>query len=361
MPIVYLAIVDVKKTLELFANQINPKLADFWDQELDKNFGFNSNQKNLVKKLLLHAKDHNSKSGKRLRSALVYYTNQIGKQPDSQALWNVCMAVELIHTALLMHDDFMDQDTLRRGQPTTHQLFAAGDPHYGQSMAVNLGDTVLLLGYELLLNSGFSLDLSSQITSIYLRGIIQTAWGQAFDLSIPKQATWTESDVVALHTTKTAIYTYETPILIGATLANLPQDIMPIFQDYAYHAGVAFQIQDDILGIFGDSEKTGKSSNSDLLQGKSTLLALKTLQLGSKQQQANLQAAWGNQDASSDLIQAAKQAIIDSGSLKYNQDFSKQEASLACQSLEKLDPKRFFGPGVEFLQNIANYMRDREL
>lgn len=352
---------DVKNILELFAAQINPKLADFWDGEIAKNFGFNSNQQNLVKKLLLHGKDHNSKSGKRLRSALVYYTYKLGNKSDSQALWNVCMAVELIHTALLMHDDFMDQDNLRRGQPTTHQVFGQDDSHYGQSMAVNLGDTVLLLGYELLLNSGFSPELSSKATSIYLRGIIQTAWGQAFDLSIPKQTIWTESDVIALHTTKTAIYTYETPILIGATLANLPANIFPTLQEYSRHAGVAFQIQDDILGIFGDSEKTGKSSDSDLLQGKSTLLALKTIEQSNLQQKKAFKTAWGNRNANPNQIQQAKQAIINSGSLQYNQAFSKQEAILACKSLEALDKTKFSGPGVEFLQNIANYMRDREL
>ncbi len=352
---------DVKTTLESFAQKINPKLADLWDKEIAKNFGFNQNQQQLVKQLLLHAKDHNSQAGKRLRSALIYYTSKINNPADNPSIWNVCMAVELIHTALLMHDDFMDQDQLRRGAPTTHNILANGDSHYGESMAVDLGDAILLLGYELLLNSGFPSDLSAEITSTYLRGIVQTAWGQAFDLSISKQSIWTESDVIALHTTKTAIYTYETPILIGAKIASLPQQIFPTLVDYAHHAGVAFQIQDDILGIFGDSDKTGKSSNSDLLQGKSTLLALKTIEFGNQQQKNDFKKAWGNRNATTIEIELAKKAILDSGSLIYNQKFSKQEAESACQIIAKLQPTRFSGEGIEFLQNIAIYMRDREL
>ncbi len=353
---------DVKETLQKFAAVIDTKLMTWWGGEIDKGFGYNSKQQELVRDILSHAREHNSHAGKRLRSALVYYTFKIGSKPVSDSLWNAAMSVELVHTALLMHDDFMDEDVLRRGKPTTQIVYErVGGKHYGESMAVQIGATVLTLGYKLLLTSGFPPQLSQKATSLLLEHIVETGYGQMFDISLPFLGTWTEEDVIALHTAKTAIYTYQNPIFIGALLAELPTELLPILEKYAHHAGVAFQIQDDILGVFGETESTGKSSDSDLLQGKATLLALKTIELASPTQLTAFKKVWGKKKASKSAIGQAKDAIKKSGALQYNIDFSKREAQKAVEELANLKKMGFNGEGTDFLEGIATYMVNREV
>jgi geranylgeranyl diphosphate synthase type I len=352
---------DAKQTLNEFVEVIDKKLDNYWQTEIRKDFGFSQKQKELVKKMLLHSQEHNLRAAKRIRGSFVYYGYQLGK-PVDERIWDAAMGVELIHTALLMHDDVMDQDNVRRGKPTTHKYFENGDPHYGESMAYTLGDIVLTIGYELVLSSKFEPEIVNKATIKLLRGITNTAHGQAYDVSLEKMVnTWEEEDVIVLHKAKTAIYTYENPLYIGAILAGLGDDVLKILTDYSMDGGVAFQLQDDILGVYGDPEKTGKSANSDLLQGKVTLLILKTLTNGNEQQIHALKKVWGKRTASTDDIEAAKKAIVDSGSLEYSRIVSKDFATKAARTAEKLRSLNLNTEAIDFIQGIAEYMVNRDV
>ncbi|KKR68453.1 MAG: hypothetical protein UU09_C0008G0004 [Microgenomates group bacterium GW2011_GWA2_40_6] len=351
---------DAKQTLINFIPLIDSKLNEFWDQEIAKNFGFNQKQKNLVKKMLLHAKEHNLRAAKRIRGAFVFYAYQLGKSTDDR-IWDAAIGVELVHTALLMHDDAMDQDDVRRGRPTTHKFFENGDSHYGESMAYDLGDAVLSLGYEQVLNSKFDSDLVIKATQKLLRGITGTAHGQAFDISLEKLSSWTEDDVITLHRAKTALYTYENPLFIGAILAGLKGKVFDVLHDYSMDGGVAFQLQDDILGVFGDPEKTGKSADADLLQGKCTLLISHILKAGSASQIVALKKVWGKRSAPKSDIDLAKTAIIDSGSLDYSKKISKDYAAKAVKTAEELRNLKLNPEAIDFIQGVADYMVNRDL
>lgn len=353
---------NAKEILQQFVPIIDKKLEQFWKTELEKRFGFNERQKDLVKKMLEHASEHSLRSSKRLRGAFTYYGYMLGKPVDDQ-IWSVAMGVELVHTALLMHDDFMDQDDVRRGKPTTHKFFSDGDDHYGDTMAVNIGDAVLEIGQELLLSADYDDRLVRKAGLKMLRGITQTAWGQAYDVTLEKiLESVGEDDVIVLHKAKTAIYTYENPLYIGAILAGLGEDTLSVLTDYSMDGGVAFQLQDDILGVFGDPEKTGKSANSDLLQGKVTLLILRTFKDGTPEQIEDLKKVWGKRKAEPDDIEKAKKALIDSGSLEYSRNISRNYARKAAETAEKL--RKIEGLNVEaidFIQGVAEYMVDREV
>ncbi len=355
---------DIKQQLKQIAEIFDQKLATYWDQELAANFGFNLKQKELVKTLIEHAKEHNLRKAKRLRAALVYYGYLLGQESDQvdDKIYYAGMAVELVHTALLMHDDFMDQDEMRRGQPTTHKVFGEIDQHYGNAMAINIGDAVLTLGYNLLLRSSSNPELVTQAMAKLLKSITHCAYGQAFDVYLEKHHDhWQEADIIAVHQSKTSTYTYDNPLAIGAILAGLDQTILDILHDYAMSAGVAFQLQDDILGIFGDPLKTGKSANSDLLQGKGTLLIMKTFDLGSETHKQALLKVWGQKQATEADIQAAKQAMIDSGSLDYSRKISKHYAEQALEHIPKLKQKNLNPIAIDFLDKIAQYMINRDM
>lgn len=352
---------DIKAELKKIVDLTDKQLAEYWDEEIKKNFGFNQRQKDLIKRLLEHAKAHNLRPAKRLRASFVYYGYLLGKDEPGEKIRQPMEAIELVHTALLMQDDVMDQDDLRRGLPTTHKFFENGDSHFGESMAYNLSDSVLSLGYERLLTSDFDKELAIKATIKLLRGVTDTAYGQAFDVGLEKVNDWVEDDVMALHKAKTTIYTYENPLFIGAILAGLTGEVFEILHDYSMDGGVAFQLQDDILGVFGDSEITGKSDDSDLLQGKRTLLVLKALELGNEKQKEAIKKIWGNRKAEKEEIELAKKAIVDSGSLDYNKKISRELAEKAAKTAERLRELNLNPTAIDFIGGVARYMVDREL
>lgn len=352
---------DAKQTLVKFVEVVDKKLETYWSEEIENNFGFNQKQKDLVKRMLVHAAEHNLRPAKRIRAAFVYYGYMLGKDVDEN-IWDAAMAVELVHTALLMHDDMMDQDGMRRGKPTTHKFFEDDDAHYGESMAVDLGDAVLELGHELLLKSKFSPKLVINASQKLMRGIANTAWGQAYDISVEKIIEKCgEDDVITIHKAKTAIYTYENPLFIGAILSGLEGEVYKILSDYSMDGGIAFQLQDDILGVFGDPEKTGKLANSDLLQGKVTLLILKTFKDGTPQQIQDLKKVWGKRSATPKDIEKAKKAIVDCGSLNYSREISRNYAKMAVMTAEKLRQGNLNKEAIDFIQGISEYMVNREV
>jgi len=365
-----------KESLKKLVVQIDERLGDYWDSEIEKGFGFEESQKKLVKEVLLHAKEHNMRPAKRVRASFVYYGYLLGKNSRNQELkesrtqiikavsegiWKVMEGVELVHTALLMHDDFMDEDMLRRGLPTTQEFFSRGDKHYGESMAVNVGDAVLCLGYERVLDCGLDKEKVLEGAKILMRGITYTAFGQMYDVTLPKLGELTEEKVLAVHRAKTSIYTFQNPLIIGGVLVGLSNEILEVLKEYAYKGGVAFQLQDDVLGLFGKTEKTGKSVDSDMLQGKSTLLIAKTLEMGNEAQKKNLLSAWGNKKATEKEIEAAKEAIKESGSLEYSINKAKilaREAMAVAENLERYDLDQ---EAIDYLKGIAEYIVTREV
>ncbi len=355
---------EARKKLKEFVSMVDEKLSCYWNKEIDIGFGINHKQKDLVKEILLHSFEHNLRPAKRIRAAFTYYSYMLQKgQKMDGRIWDACMALELVQTALLIHDDFMDEDSVRRGKPTTHKYFEKNhDKHYGEAMAVTTGDAVLCLGFELLNNSGFEQSRVQKAMRKMLRGITQTAYGQAYDVTLEKLVNdWEEDDVIAVHKAKTSIYTYENPLFIGAYLAGLDDAVYPILHDYSMDGGVAFQLQDDILGVFGNPEKTGKSANSDLLQGKCTLLVLRTFTHGNDAQIDAVKKIWGKRQAHEADIECAKQAIISSGSLDYSKKVSREYAVKAASHAGKLRKFDLNPDSIDFIEGIAEYMIEREL
>lgn len=353
---------SAKHSLDDFIALIDPRLDEYWRSELDRRFGFNEGQRRLVSEMIAHAHEHNIRPAKRLRASFVYYAYLLNRPEIDERIWRVAMSVELVHTALLIHDDFVDEDTSRRGKPTTHVYFGMTDKHYGNSMAVMVGDMVLCAGYQLLVESGFTGTPLVDAMSKMLRGIMDTSCGQAYDISLQRlRHKWSEDDVIALHKAKTSIYTYENPLLIGALLGDLSRDAFPILHNYAMDGGVAFQLQDDILGVFGDPEHTGKSADSDLLQGKATLLVMKVFLEGSNAQVHAVEKVWGRHHATRADIEDAKQAIIDSGSLRYSKAVSREYALRAVKSAMDLRRLQLDTGSITYLQGIAQYMVERDL
>ncbi|QQS38936.1 polyprenyl synthetase family protein [Candidatus Woesebacteria bacterium] len=361
---------DAKITLIEFVDKINLQLEAYFDKEISNVFGVSNKQRKLSKHILEHIKEHNMRPCKRLRGSFVYYGYKLLGGKNTKEILKTSMCAELIQTALLIHDDFMDQDDVRRYKPTTHKYYQSihnnnykyGDPiHYGDSMAVDAGDVALMLGFEILSNSKFDSSLKTKAMSSYLRGIGNTALGQAYDITLEARGSMDEQDVLDLHHAKTAIYTYINPLQTGAILAGANEDDLSIINEYATFGGIAFQIQDDVLGLFGDSNKTGKSAHADLKEGKVTLLTIYSFNNGTAKQIKMLKKIWGNKDITESDAEIARKIIIDTGALEHSKQISIKYAKKAQRVIPKMKKKGWNYQAINYLDGIAQYMIERDL
>lgn len=216
--------------------------------------------------------------GKRIRPLYTLAVLQELNVKSEDAIVVAC-TIEMIHTYSLIHDDLpcMDDDDLRRGKPTNHIVF-------GEALAVLAGDALVTLAFGIIarlhnLTAEQKVHLTDQLSNA--AGAEGMVGGQVLDmLGEGKSLSLTELEEV--HVNKTgALLSFS--ILAGGIIANAKEDIMQALKDYAFHIGLAFQIQDDILDIEGTSEELGKTAGKDVLSEKNTYPSILTLN-GAKEQ-----------------------------------------------------------------------------
>ncbi len=358
-----------KQSLLNFVTEIDKLLNDYFENELIKVFGVSKKEIKLNRHIFKHLAEHNLRPAKRLRGSFVYYGYRLFKKDKEDDIKKASMSIELIHTALLMHDDFMDQDDTRRGLPTTHEYyktyhkrnnFRFDGQHYGEAMAVTVGDVALMKGFEILGNCNFPDPKKISAINRTFAGIANTAYGQAYDVTLESLGNATEKDVTDIHHGKTSIYTYENPLHIGAILAGASTNDLELLSKYAIPGGIAFQIQDDILGLFGNPEKTGKPAHSDLRQGKMTLLIIKALEKANPNQKSKLLKLWGKHDITDSEAEIAREIVVDTGSLDYSKKVSIKWAKKAQLAIPEMVRRKWNKEAVDYLDGIAQYMVERD-
>lgn len=369
-----------RETLRSFVKIIDKKLAQLWAEHKFRETHHwlfpKSDRINFVaEELLNHISEHNARPAKRLRASLLYFAykliawNTISLE-DEEKLLVASASIELVHTGLLMHDDFQDQDSIRRGMPTTHKhyeeyhssnLDLSSKEHFGASMAINAGDYSLTIWYRLLLKSWFEPVATLRALDIMLQWVSQTVYGQSFDIILESSLYYTEQDIYDLHHAKTGIYTYLTPLLVGLMLAWAPEDIQYRLMEYAIPCGIAFQLQDDVIWLFGDEWKTGKSAYSDIKEWKKTLLMLKTMELCSTHEWEILRELWWKEDLTLDQAEFVRSVVKSSGALEYSYDKATEYAIKAQKVVQQLrvDHKNLDTTVLDYFEGIAEYMAVR--
>jgi geranylgeranyl diphosphate synthase type I len=227
--------------------------------------------------------------GKRFRALFCYWGFRAVRDEgyDEQALVRAAAALELLHASALVHDDYMDASDVRRGRPATHRAFErqhreaawGGDPEqYGAAAAILLGDLLLSWADELLRTSGFAPDRIFDALGYLDTTRGEVIAGQFLDVSVQARRA---SDVEAAMTVlryKSAKYSVERPLHIGAALAGAAPEVFAALSDFGLPLGEAFQLRDDLLGVFGDPAVTGKPAGDDLVEGKRTVLVALALE-----------------------------------------------------------------------------------
>jgi geranylgeranyl diphosphate synthase type I len=243
--------------------------------------------------------------GKRIRPMLCacgWYA--AGGGPEPSGLVSAGAALELFHAFALIHDDVMDRSDTRRGQPTVHRClateFARTHPHaeaeqLGTSAAILIGDLALTWSDELLHTAGLSPDRFAAALALVDEMRTEVMYGQYLDLTGGARLEGRTEMPLTVIRYKTAKYTIERPLQLGAALAGADRRLLDALSAFAIPLGEAFQLRDDLLGVFGEPGETGKSRLDDLREGKHTVLVALALAAASKQQEADLRATLGNQ------------------------------------------------------------------
>ncbi len=354
---------DVIKTLADFKKKIDVEIADYLDEAIKKS----EKEDFLITDALRHVKKLILSGGKRLRPALMYYGYIGAGGKEKKKILKTSMSVELIHMFLLIHDDIIDKDYKRHGIDTVNAKYQKlgqshflrqDNRHFGNSMAVIVGDTVGALGNQVIFNSGFNPDLVMKALWRLQSIVSATVVGQAKDIYLEHKGEAKEKDVLKVYEYKTAKYTIEGPLQLGAILGGASDESMKGFSRYAVPLGVAFQIQDDILGIFGDEKKLGKPIGSDIKEGKQTILVVRAMEKADKKQKYFLKRVLGKENLEISEIKKFREIIEDTGSLNYARKLS---SDLVMQSKRALVDLKIKSEALDFLDGVAEYMIKREI
>jgi len=350
----------IEETLKQYKETINIHLRKFISDRIKKVKGISP----VASEIMEHIMEFNMRGGKRIRPILVImgYRAAGGTKDD---IIKAAIAVELMESFLLIHDDIIDQDELRRGYLTMHKVFeqksrrcySVDACRYGESMALIAGDILSVLGTEAITMSDFPVKNKLRAIERFNRAVINTCIGQAMDVKAGCDNNITEKDIEQLNMLKTAIYTFVAPLQIGALLAGANEKKLKILEDYGIPLGKAYQLQDDILGLFGTKIKIGKPVASDIREGKKTLLILRTLKKAKSADKKFINNCLGNPDISSKDVSRIRQIAIDTGAKDYSETSAKK---LAAQSRAVIEKSQLRKNGKEFLMGLTEYVVKRK-
>ncbi|MBI3282552.1 polyprenyl synthetase family protein [Candidatus Curtissbacteria bacterium] len=313
----------------------------------------------LISKLYGDLADFSSR-GKKLRAFLVYLGFLVGKgslgsrrSRGIEKVLPVCLAYEIVHNFLLIHDDIIDRSEKRRGKPTMHKRYEKFfGAHYGGSQAMIIGDVAFIEAMRLINEARFDAGVKNETFSKMLDILLLTAWGQALDVEYAfRQATFGQIwEMVKL---KAAKYSVIGPLTIGAQLAGASRGQQKAIADYGEKVGIAFQIQDDILGVFGDEKVLGKSTLSDMREGKNTILIYKTREMARSEDKKTIDRLWGKKDGHMSDIRVIGRIIERSGALEWcrkeNRQLIEQAKSAVLEITEDSHLKTIFNQLAEYV------------
>ena len=217
--------------------------------------------------------------GKRLRPLLTLMATEAFEGDVHKAL-NAALSIEVFHNFSLVHDDIMDAAPLRRGMPTVHHKW---DVNTG----ILSGDAMLIQVYQILQN--YDKDVLKKLLKILNKTALQVCEGQQFDLDFEYQDNVTHSQYIEMIRLKTAVL-LGCSLKMGAIIGGASKDNGKIIYDYGVLLGLAFQIQDDYLDVFGNANSFGKQIGGDIVENKKTILFHQSMDKGSREEQKELQS-----------------------------------------------------------------------
>ncbi len=280
--------------------------------------------------------------GKRLRPSFCYWGFRAAGGDPSLPILTAAASLELLHVSALVHDDVMDSSDVRRGAPSAHRRFEAeqrarqgsGDPEsFGVGAAILLGDLCLVWADGLLHTSGFNPAALRRAATYFDAFRAEVIAGQYLDLVAQASGDPDMDRALRVLRFKSAKYTVERPLHIGAALAGASPDLYGALSAYGLPVGEAFQLRDDLLGVFGDPAVTGKPAGDDLREGKRTVLVAYAVDHASEVQLAEFDKLFGRPDLDDDGIQLLREILVDSRAVDACEDLITRRTEAAADAL----------------------------
>ncbi|MEU7822285.1 polyprenyl synthetase family protein [Catellatospora sp. NPDC049133] len=298
--------------------------------------------------------------GKRLRPAFAYWGYRGAGGDDRDDVVSALAALELVQASALMHDDLMDASDTRRGEPAVHRRFAmlhdrerwqGGAAGFGAAAAILLGDLCLVWSDEMLHESGLDPVTVARSRPVFDLMRTEVMIGQYLDVLTQASADTSVERASQVARFKSAKYTVEHPLLLGAALADAPAALSEAYSAFGLPLGEAFQLRDDVLGVFGDPVATGKPAGDDLREGKRTYLIVMALAHAAPADRDTLAAALGSPDLDEAGVAQLRRIITESGALARTEAYIAELTSAALAALEAapVEPE-----AAEMLRELAD-------
>ena len=355
-------LVDYKEIVKDETRLINQALAEFLDwqiEEASKYGDVHTNSYSTVKEYMM-------RGGKRLRPLLVVIGyKSIKESVDEKYLYRVACSVELLHNGSLLHDDLIDHDETRRGGPTIHAFyrewfkehFSTRNADFGMTMAILSGDALLNMGAEAIDESNLDPAIAIKCHKLFQASFHDLVNGVLLEISMVKDPNSTPEMYLDMVRMKTAVL-FEKSLLMGAEIAGATDSQLKSLSEFGVKIGQAFQIQDDILGSFGDESVTGKPSDGDIREGKKTMLVIEAIQRSNPKQKALLVSLLGKDKMSAEEVMQVKSIFRDTGSLKASQTKMELLLKSSQNALEQATPQ-LTNKYKKFLLEISNFLVGR--
>lgn len=312
--------------------------------------------------------------GKRLRPALVWFTaaacaEGAGGAPAEDATLPLALSTELLHTYLLLHDDIMDHAETRRGLPSAHAEFArrhgergwrgdAGD--FGVTAAILVGDLAHTWAHELVDDACRRLpaERGAAVERAFAATAQEVIAGQYLEIQLAQRGAGSAEELGRALRLKSGRYSVERPVQLGALAAGASTALLTPLATYGAALGEAFQLQDDVLGTFGDEGETGKPAAGDLEEGKFTFLVFHALDALPDAEAAALRHALGRPGLSDDEVLRLRSTIEESGALERVRGMIAERLDVARGALAEASP-RLAGDGLAVLSGLVDYIAER--
>lgn len=304
--------------------------------------------------------------GKRLRPTFGWWGwRAAGGVEHPGPVLRALSALELIQGCALVHDDLIDDSATRRGQPTVHARWAsrhieaawAGDPtRFGAAVAILLGDVALAWADDMLHESGLDPAVLARGRPVWQAMRTEVLGGQFLDVRGHASSDSSPEAALRISRYKTAAYTVERPLHLGAALAGADEATVRALRHYGRDLGIAFQLRDDVLGVFGDPAVTGKPAGDDLREGKLTLLVALARAHPDRETAAVVERAVGDPDLDTDAVAAAREALVALGVVD---DVERRITELTASALDAVrgsdgtDAPALAPPAPERLADLA--------
>lgn len=289
--------------------------------------------------------------GKRLRALMCYWGwRGAGGESAADEIVTAGSALELFQAAALIHDDIIDRSDTRRGGPSVHRRFsqlhheqgwALDSERFGHAAAILTGDLCLSFSEEAFTDIGRQAASGSRARLIFNLMRAEVMAGQYLDIleevaGPVRERSGAVQRAQSIIRFKSAKYSTEHPLALGGALAGAPEELLRGYSAFALPLGEAFQLRDDVLGVFGDPVATGKPAGDDLREGKRTVLIALALDQASKAESAFIDSKLGNPDLGDADIAEIRRIIEESGALQATEVLIHEFAAAAFDSLEHL-------------------------